>query len=87
MTAILPRIRVTRGHTSHWRVTNEISISLTGHCEERLERIEGAEAMVTVYPIGRFKANRRYMWEPHRVAGRRGGRCVIELIIPDWLCS
>lgn len=63
-----------------WRFDKEISISLTGHCEERFEDIVGADAMVTVYPVRAFRINRRHVDIAHRIAGRPKGKMVIEIV-------
>lgn len=76
----LPRIRITSGHMADWRFDKEVSVSITGHCEERFETIVGDEAHVTVYPVRPFSINRRRVDIAHRIAGRPQGRKVIELV-------
>lgn len=80
---LIPRIRVTRGHVADYRFTSsagEMSLSLTGHCEERDGELTADGVQFTVHPVRPFRFTPRSYGETHRVAGRKGGRPVVELI-------
>lgn len=78
------KIRITRGRMADSIIQQdrgELSISLTGHCEERLRHRSPSSTNLDVVPVSRFSFIRRYPGTQHRVAGRSGGRAVVELIL------
>lgn len=79
---IIPRIRVTRGHCSNYLFSKgEVSLSLFGHCEEVAVQPHPDDwfhfVVESVLPM---TLSRRPPGHLHRIAGRTGGRIVLELI-------